>query len=305
MATGIISVSMRGAGQSVLSCGLLVLTAGSWAVLGGAFVARQARAPHRWQREAARPMSLSAVAATTVLGVRLTELGWAWAGWALLAIAAVLCLGLGALLTRTRSLPTAGVSFLIVVAPESVAILATAFGSRRGLDAAGVAGLALSGFGLGLYPLVLTRFDFGELRSGCGDRWVAGGALAIAALVCANIGEAASVSPATAGLHSVLRIAGLVLWAAAMAWLPVLIVAEVSWRRPGYDVHRWATVFPLGMYAAMTAAVGRLVGTPLQITLGHGLAWVAFAVWTATALGFVRHVARRASRPVGHHIVVR
>jgi hypothetical protein len=40
-----------------------------------------------------------------------------------------------------------------------------------------------------------------------------------------------------------------------MLWLPVLLLDEALHPRPRYDVRRWSTVFPVGMYAACSFAV--------------------------------------------------
>jgi hypothetical protein len=44
----------------------------------------------------------------------------------------------------------------------------------------------------------------------------------------------------------------------ALAWLPVLVTAEIALPRLRFDPRRWATVFPLCMYAAAGFAVARL-----------------------------------------------
>jgi tellurite resistance protein TehA-like permease len=69
-----------------------------------------------------------------------------------------------------------------------------------------------------------------------------------------------------------------------MAWLPVLIAGEVAQPRPGYDVRRWATVFPLGMYAACSFTVGQVAGVSGITGFGRVWTWVAFA---ATLLALV------------------
>ena len=45
-----------------------------------------------------------------------------------------------------------------------------------------------------------------------------------------------------------------------MAWLPVLIVGEVVRPRLSLDLRRWATAFPLGMYAACSFIAGKVTG---------------------------------------------
>ncbi|HUY23761.1 MAG TPA: hypothetical protein VMV09_00450 [Candidatus Saccharimonadales bacterium] len=42
-----------------------------------------------------------------------------------------------------------------------------------------------------------------------------------------------------------------------MAWLPAWVPGEGVWSRFNYDVRRWSTVFPGGMYAACSFIAGR------------------------------------------------
>jgi tellurite resistance protein TehA-like permease len=203
-------------------------------------------------------------------------------------------------LARAGPLPSTGASFLLVVAVQSLAVLAATLGGSAARSWPALAALAPLVAGLAAYPLVLARFDFSGLRHGAGDHWVSGGALAISALACAQIAHALSVSRGPTSLHDPLRVASLVLWGVTMAWLPALVVAEVRWPRPSYDVARWATVFPLGMYSVMSTAIGRVAGFDGLIQVGHVVAWVALAAWVATALGWARHqlpLVRRCVRP--------
>ena len=145
--------------------------------------------------------------------------------------------------------PTAGVSFLLVVATEGLAVLGAdlAVSYRAGwLVSAAVAALVL---GLAFYVFTAARFDLRDLLTGKGDHWVAGGALAICALAAGHITQAAAALGQFSGQHQVLTTSTLVLWCLAVAWLPPLVTTEILRPRLGYDVRRWATVFPLGMYA--------------------------------------------------------
>ncbi len=291
MATGIVSVALRSDGQEALSRALLVLTAAGWALLGALFLKRLFFDRDRWRRDAERHSSLTAVAGTAVLGTRLTLLGWSWAGWALLATATLLCLILIGVLACVRSFPTTGEGFLIVVAPQSLAVLAAVLARHMAIVWPALIALLPFAFGLCAYALVLARFDFLQLRIGVGDHWVSGGAIAISTLACATIAQATAVS-ALVAVHETLRIATLVLWALTIAWLPLLVAAEARWRRPSYEPRRWATVFPLGMYAVMSSATGSVAGVHPLVEFGNDWAWVALAAWVATTVGLARHVAQ-------------
>ena len=286
MATGIVSIAIQADGQEALSRGLLVIATLAWGLLGGLFLVRLRHDPGRWRGEAARPAALTGVAGTTVVGAGLTEFGWLWAGWVLLAIAAILYLVLLSEWMSERSIPTAGVGFLLVVAPESVAVLAATLADRVGIAWPALAALVPFVAGLGAYPVVLAHFDARvQLRRGAGDQWVSGGALAISTLACARIAEATASYHDLAGLHATLRIASLVLCALTIAWLPVLVGAEIRSPRPTYDVRRWATVFPLGMYSVMSVATGEITSVQALVTFGKAWAWVALAAWVVTTLG--------------------
>ena len=293
MATGIVSVALRLVHATLLSSALLVLTAAVWVLLGAAVLAHAAGAPHRWRDAARQPAALTAVAGTAVLGTRLLLLGWMWAGWPLLALALILWLAL--LPFSAIGHAAAGAGFLLVVAPQSLAVLAASLAGSIGSLALAVAALAPFVIGLAAYPVTLVRFDFEQLRTGRGDHWIAGGALAISNLACGEIARALIAHRAWGG--EPLRVGTTILWACSVAWLPVLVVAELHWPRLRYHVTRWATVFPLGMYAVMSVTAGEVTNTRAFIDFGHVTAWIAFAVWCVVALGALAAVVAIPSRP--------
>jgi tellurite resistance protein TehA-like permease len=54
-------------------------------------------------------------------------------------------------------------------------------------------------------------------------------------------------------LEAELRALGLITWTFAVAWLPLLLLSsELPRPRLDYDLRRWSTVFPVGMYAAIS-----------------------------------------------------
>lgn len=174
MATGIVSVAILDEQATTLSRVLLAVCAVTWAILAALLVAAVLFDFRRAREEATRPAALTAVAGTAVLGVRLTVLGWSWAGWALLAIAAALPALLLPALARDGPLPRTGGSFLVVVALQSLAVLAATMASSTFRTWPALAALAVSAVGLVAYPAVLARFDVSELRYGAGDHWVSG-----------------------------------------------------------------------------------------------------------------------------------
>lgn len=286
MASGIVSVAILSAGQQTISRGLLALTSVLWLFLTAVFVLRLCRDGKGWRADAGRPAALTAVAGTAVLGARLTLGGWSWAGWALLAAATLLLIVLGPVGARMGFVSRSGGSFLLVVAPQSLAVLASLLAGRADRGWAALAALVPFVLGLALYVPIVWRFDARQLRDGAGDHWISGGALAISTLACAQISHGLSVTHSATWLAHPLRVAALVLWALTIAWLPVLVVAEIRWRRIAYDVRRWATVFPLGMYAAMSYSAGTVGRIHGLVVFGRVGAWVALAAWLTVALGW-------------------
>ncbi|MGW1926077.1 hypothetical protein ACWCQ0_43695, partial [Streptomyces massasporeus] len=75
MATGILSVGLSLTGFEVVSVVALWLATGLWLLLAIGFAALLVRDRRRWEVTADTPPALTAVAATTVLGVRFELLG--------------------------------------------------------------------------------------------------------------------------------------------------------------------------------------------------------------------------------------
>jgi hypothetical protein len=220
------------------------------------------------------PAALTWVAGTDVVGSRLSVLGWQHEAAVLLGVAVALWLVLVPRVLASWRTPTVGTSFLLVVATESTAVLA----ARLGLGREALVPFAL---GLAFYVFVLVRFDVRELVAGRGDHWIAGGALAIAALAAARCAQR------VAGLHTVT----LAVWVAAAAWLPVLVVCELLRRGQAFHERRWSTVFPLGMYAVCSFAAGDVLHVRALPDFARVWVWVAAAAWALVAAYTVRAVA--------------
>lgn len=129
------------------------------------------------------------------------------------------------------------------------------------------------------------------------DSWILMGGLAIAAFAGGEL-LAAGVSPASPWLAGSMVPTTLAVWIAGSVWIPALVAAEAwaGWGRrlPGYQRPRWATVFPLGMYAAATYSLASgLGGRPALETVAHAAFGVALAVWCLTTVGLLRQGWRR------------
>ncbi len=292
MGTGIVSTDLLLAGHDTLSLTTLVLATAIWVVLAlllsGRFVFDRARAA----REAASPAALTGVAGTAVLGTRFVLLGWEWAGIGLLLLAVLVWLGLLGPVLRHWTTPTVGASFVLVVSTESLAVLAA---NVAGAGHAGwlvVLALVALALGLGFYAFVVARFDRRQLLVGRGDHWVAGGALAISALACARVTLSAQAVSTLGAAHGALKAATLTVWALAMCWLPILVVAEFISRRSSYDVRRWSTVFPVGMYAACSFLAGSVTGISPITDFARIWTWVALGVWLVVLTSMLSQLPR-------------
>ena len=285
MGAGIVSTDLYSDHKLLLSSIMLWSAVGVWLVLG----VRLAYPRDRFAREASSPAAFGGVAGTAVLGTRFALQGYYVAAGALLALSGVWWVLLVMPVLRHWRTPTIGMSFLLSVATEGLAVLGAtlAISYRAGwLLIAAVPPLFL---GLAFYAFTAARFDLRQLVNGHGDHWVAGGALAISTLAAAKITEAGGTLRHFSVQHSALTAGTLVLWCLAMAWLLPLVTAEVLRPRLGYDVHRWATVFPLGMYAACSFATGQVTGITGITDFGRVWTWVSFTASLLALAGLFRH----------------
>jgi len=180
------------------------------------------------------------------------------------------------------------VSFVLTVATQGLAVLGATLAARDGAAWLLIAAVAALILGLAFYLVTVTRFAPRELLTGHGDQWVAGGALAISALACVKIIQASDALGRLTSLHGFLTVVALVLWCLAMLWLGPLIAAEALRPRLSYDVRRWATVFPLGMYAASSFALSQVTGITWISTFARVWTWLAVTVSVFVLAGLVR-----------------
>ena len=295
MGTGIVSVALSLDGLETLSRILLAICAAAWVVLVALLLVRLTRDRERVEREARSPSALTGVAATEVLGSRLTLLGWHWAGIAALVIALALWLVLiGPVLTHW-TIPTVGVSFMLAVATESLAVLSATVAAHE--HARWLLHAALVPFAVGLcfYGFVLARFDTRQIGRGRGDHWIAGGALAISTLAAGRLTDGARALAILGNGGGVLEGLAVGLWVLTMLWLPLLLVAELLRPRLSYDLRRWSTVFPVGMYAACSFVVGAAAHAGAITSFARVWAWVALAVWAVVFVGLIRRTSELAA----------
>ena len=90
------------------------------------------------------------------------------------------------------------------------------------------------------------------------------------------------------GGGGLLKGVAIALWVLTMLWLPVLLLAEVFRPRLEYDVRRWSTVFPCGMYAACSFVVGAAAHVDAITRFARVWVWVALAVWAVVLVAMMR-----------------
>ncbi|MDQ0811697.1 hypothetical protein QFZ63_003411 [Streptomyces sp. B3I7] len=287
MTTGILSVGLDLAGYDVLSRIALDVAVVTWLGPAADFVVRLSRHPRQWLTDSGNPAALSAVAATTVLGSRFSALGRQPLAEALLALAVVLWPVLLFLVVRRWRRRMPGAVFLGRLATQGPAVLgATPARVARTPWPAHVA-LVFFWLGLALYAAGRYFFDWRQVARGCGDQWVAGGALAISALAGAELLKAGK------GLsylwsdddQTVLRSMTITLLVPALVCYVVLWAAELKWPRPRDDVRRRSTTFPLGMTAVAPLSAAPALGAGWLRMPGYVLLWIAVPVCLAVTAG--------------------
>jgi tellurite resistance protein TehA-like permease len=288
MSTGIVSIGLSLDHFETLSRILLVIDAIAWVALGTLLAARVVHDPERVRREARSPAALTGVAGTAVFGTRLVLLGWNWAGIVLLAIAFAFWLALLGPVLGHWITPTVGVSLVLTVSTESLAVLSASLAAGERAEWLLYAALAPFLLGLAFYLFVISRFDLRQLVVGRGDHWITGGALAISTLAAGKITVSAHSLHELSALLGTMKTVSIVLWALTIAWLPVLLAAEALRPRLGYDVRRWSTVFPVGMYAACSFVVGAAVHAAGIIDFARVWVWAGVAVWLVVFVAMLR-----------------
>lgn len=291
MGTGIVSVALSLDGQELLSRGLLVVAAVMWVTLVAVLATRASRDRARLLAEVRRPAALSSVAGTAVLGTRLAQLGRTSAGIAALAIALVLWLALLLPVLANWRTPTVGASLMLTVSTEALAVLAATLAVPERAHWLLIAALAPFALGLCFYVFVIRDFDWRQLGRGRGDEWITGGALAISTLAAGKISAGAKTLAILGDGGGTLEVLAVGLWIVTMLWLPLLLLSEALRPRLAYDVRRWSTVFPFGMYAACSFVVGRTAHVGAITSFGQAWVWVALVVWTVVFLAMVSRAA--------------
>ena len=255
------------------------------------------------------PEAGAEVTGTGIVSVALSLDGDETISRILLAIAVMTwALLLGPVLGHWKT-PTIGASLVLTVATESLAVLAAIVAVSDRAEWLLVIALVLFVLGLCFYVFVICRFDLRQLAVGYGDHWITGGALAISTLAAGKLLDGARALAILGDGGGVLKGVALVLWVLTTFWLPVLLFAEVLHPRLTYDLRRWSTVFPFGMYAACSFVAGAAAHAGAITSFARVWVWIALAVWAVVLVGMIRRGIRAAPlitrEQGGHHRNVR
>ncbi|WP_427018754.1 tellurite resistance/C4-dicarboxylate transporter family protein [Pseudarthrobacter sp. P1] len=310
MASGIVATALADSGAIVPSLVMSWLAVAGFvvlAVVGVAHLAAHRAIAAQDARDPKRAFGyFTLVAALGVLGAPLYSEDAPWPAVALFAASvplwALFAYGLPAnLMLRPHEDPVSanidGSWFMWVVGTQSVAVLAVVLAPTLGSWTAPVA-VALWGVGIVLY-LVLAALILLRLLtvpntpdSFTPAYWIFTGATAISVLVAARVIGLPHSLPVVAATAGFVAGAAFVLWAFGTWWIPLLVIfgiwRHVVKRRPlRYESGLWSVVFPLGMYAVASMALGGALGLGFLDTIGRAAAVVALLAWTATAAAMV------------------
>jgi tellurite resistance protein TehA-like permease len=317
MATGIVAIAARELGHEATAWPLFVVSLAAYPVLWVLLVVRTIRFPGAVIADLAShqrgPTFLTIIAANGVLGSEFVTFGvlagWLSAVfWFSVTLWVLLAYGFLSAVTISAVKPDLehglnGAWLLLVVATESLAILASSLALQNGMPSPLVfAALSFYLLGAMLYvllaALIFFRWVFRPMYPAemGAPWWINMGAVAIATLAGARL----TALPVEAlNLRSLLQFAEpftVLLWATSTFWIPLLVSLFV-WRElrrgpNGYDPELWSVVFPLGMYVVAThdyAAVARL---PFLDAIPQAAFWVALLAWVLTFIGMCLQMLR-------------
>lgn len=320
MATGIVGVATEHIGLHGIARGLLWLNAGQYLLLWGLTLLRCWRHPRELRADLANhtraPGFFTMIAATGVLAEQLVLQCQAWRiasglwGFALLLWVGITYTIFTALMIKANKPPLErGISgnwLLTVVATQAIAVLSAQLAPRFSAGVQdGVTFLALGmwlcgalGYGVWI-TLIFHRCPFYSFspRDLSPDYWINMGALAISTLAgSALIGEATQ-SEVLAALRPFLAGATVLFWAGGTWWIPLLLLLTLwrhGWQRMplAYDPAYWSAVFPLGMYAASTFDLARVMHLDFLRPVAHTFVYLGLAAWLLTFLGMLHRLVR-------------
>lgn len=145
-----------------------------------------------------------------------------------------------------------------------------------------------------LIALIFYRFTFFRFRpeSFLPPFWINMGAMAVSALTGTTLISHAAQASFLPGLVPFVKGLTILFWATATWWFPMLAVLA-AWQhiirnvnRP-YNLLYWSAVFPLGMYAAATYKLARVMNIPFLMWIPRVFIFVALAAWVSTFVAMI------------------
>ncbi|MBU9766377.1 tellurite resistance protein permease [Mycobacterium sp. TNTM28] len=315
MATGIMSIAMNYHSVHVLSVLLLWVAVIAYLALVLLTVTRIVGYRREFLDDLTDPRRgfamFTFVAATCVVGTRVTADGHHGLAFTLLTIGWVAWMILGYVVPWTAVLGRAvrpvlqsanGTWFIWVVASQSVAVLAAALQPEITQGRSELALLAVFSWSVGIFLygaagiFVAVRMLLYPLRPEdlTPPYWVAMGATAITVVAGARIVEMAD-APMVAATRGLIAGTSVFFWAFGTWLIPPLIAAGI-WRHwihripLRYDATLWSVVFPLGMYGVGGHYLGQADQLPIVENIGYVESWLALAVWALTFVAMLRHL---------------
>lgn len=310
MGTGIVAVAAHMLRYPVLSWALFAIAVAAYPVLWVILLARIVRFPCAVLVDFAShergPAFLTIVAANGVLGSQFATFGVLTAAiaplfWFSVGLWTLLVYGFLATVTARSAKPDLehglnGAWLLLVVATESLSVLATVLARRTGAPPPlTFAALAFYLLGSMLYvllsALIFFRWVFRPMYPAemGAPWWINMGAVAIATLAGSQLMTLREVDPTLAPLMDFVSPFTVLLWVTSTFWFPLLIVLflwkEMQRGPHGYDPGLWSAVFPLGMYATATQDYAAAAHLPFLAPLPQVVFWAALVTWVLTFVG--------------------
>ncbi len=315
MATGVMSIAAADAGQQALAGVLSWSAAAVLALMVGLHLMRALLHSQVIAAERRHPTTVfdafSVVAALGVTALALStelnggELVAVWACAVLIWIV-VVAATLGALVRYGRFGLihfTSGRWLLGVVSIESIAVLGATTSTDLHSRALSVIAVIAWAGGVVAYPALALPIVVRLHRRGwhavdlTPDHWILMGALAICTVAAATLATSTTGTASVGGERWVVAAAAWATWACASALY--LVLAAVTIRRSlvsvaaqQWNIHWWASVFPIGMYSACTFTILRLSDLNAQRDLAAVTFWLALAGWALAICLSARKVAR-------------
>jgi tellurite resistance protein TehA-like permease len=322
MATGIVSIGLDLEGRTLLSRVLLGIAAAGFVALVALNAWRFVSHRHELVEDFTHPLRgfgfYTFVAAVNVLSTRLAARHQALA-LALLVVATACWLVRGYAVPWTTHLGAGerpivaaanGSWFMWAVAGQSTAVAAAVLAPFHSGHLLPLVAVAAWSLGLFLYvvdgmfvAMRLMAYEFSAATL-TPPYWISMGAAAITALAGTEVSHLPA-GPFADSVRELVRGGSVVAWLVA-TWLVPALFAMGWWRHVThriplrYTADLWSIVFPLGMYAVASTALGRADRLPWLGTVGSVGTWCALAAWLGVALAGARHVLTTVVLPPRH-----